>query len=34
MESVFKVGTYIVPLQNKLLSRDEPLTAYKPYMII
>ena len=34
MESVFKVGTYIVPLQNRLLSRDEPLTAYKPYMII
>ena len=33
MESVFKVGTYIVPLQNKLLSRAEPLTAYKPYMI-
>ena len=34
MESVFKVGTYIVPLQNRLLSRNEPLTAYKPYMII
>ena len=34
MESAFKVGTYIVPLQNKLLSRAEPLTAYKPYMII
>ena len=33
MKSVFKVGTYIVPLQNKLLSRHEPLTAYKPYMI-
>ena len=33
MESVFKAGTYIVPLQNNLLSRHAPLTAYKPYMI-
>ena len=30
----WSVGSYIVPLQNKLLTRTEPLTKGKPYEII
>jgi hypothetical protein len=30
----WSVGTYVVPLQNKLLSRNEPLITGKPYKIV
>ena len=34
MKEKWSVGTYIVPLQDRLLSRCETLIAYKPYKII
>ena len=34
MKEKWSKGTYIVPLQNKLLSRNGFVTAYKPYQII